>query len=254
VKLFDLSGRVAVVTGGNGGLGLGMAMGLAEAGASIVVVGRNTAKNSHAVELLKSSGADACAIAADLVDESSCRRMIDEAGHLKGRIDILFNNAGISIRKAPQDYTSDEWHAVLNTNLTTAFVCSQAAYPYFKKAGQGKIINVGSMTSKFGLPFAVPYTASKGGIMQLSRGLATAWAADNIQVNTILPGWIDTDMTRNARRLSPALHDRVLMRTPAARWGTPSDLAGIAVFLASSASDFVTGAAIAVDGGYSAQG
>ncbi len=254
MNIFDLSGRVALVTGGNGGLGLGMATGLAEAGASIILVGRNPAKNSQAVEHLTKIGAEACSIAADLLDGPSCRQMMEEAVSLKGRIDILFNNAGISIRKPPQDFTLDEWHAVLNTNLTSAFVCSQAIYPHFKKAGRGKIINIGSMTSQFGLPFAVPYTASKGGIMQLSRGLATAWAADNIQVNTVLPGWIDTDMTRNARRLSPALHDRVLMRTPAARWGTPSDLAGVAVFLASSASDFVTGAAIPVDGGYSAQG
>jgi 2-deoxy-D-gluconate 3-dehydrogenase len=180
--------------------------------------------------------------------------MIAEAFRRKGRIDILVNNAGMSIRKPPQDYTLEEWNTVMNTNLTSAFICSQAVYPIFKKQGGGKIINIGSMTSLFGLPFAAPYTTSKGGIMQLTRALATSWAVDNIQVNAILPGWIDTDITRGARKLVPELHARVQARTPAGRWGVPADLAGIGVFLASAASDFATGAAIPIDGGYSAQG
>jgi 2-deoxy-D-gluconate 3-dehydrogenase len=254
MKLFDLKGRVAVVTGGNGGIGLGMAKGMAEAGALIVVVGRNAAKNLRAVDELTALGAVADAMVADVSDESSCRAMIGEAARRKGRIDILVNNAGMSIRKLPQDYSLEEWNTVMNTNLTSAFVCSQAVHPVFKKAGCGKIINIGSMTSLFGLPFAAPYSASKGGIVQLTRALATAWASDNIQVNAVLPGWIDTDITRSARKVVPGLHDRVLARTPAGRWGAPADLAGIAVFLASSASDFVTGAAIPIDGGYSPQG
>src|SRR6185295_3348370 len=140
---------------------------------------------------------------------------------------------------------------VIDTNLTSAFACSQAAYPELKKAGAGKIINIGSMMSIFGASFTTPYAASKGGIVQMTRGFACAWAKDNIQVNAVLPGWIDTALTQRARKDVAGLHERVLARTPAGRWGTPEDLGGIAVFLASAASDFVTGTAIPVDGGYS---
>jgi len=163
----------------------------------------------------------------------------------------LVNNAGTAIRKMPQDYTEEEWHQVLDTNLTGAFFCSQAAYAPMKAGGGGKMINIGSMMSLFGAPYATPYASSKGGIVQMTRAMATAWAKDNIQVNAVLPGWIDTDLTRRARREVPGLHERVENRTPAGRWGTPPDMAGIAAFLASPASDFVTGTAIPVDGGYS---
>jgi 2-deoxy-D-gluconate 3-dehydrogenase len=171
-----------------------------------------------------------------------------------GRLDILVNNAGTNIRKRPEEYALDEWHTVIETNLTSAFMCAQAAYPAMVKAGGGKIINIGSMMSIFGASFTAPYAASKGGIVQLTKALATAWAKDRIQVNAVLPGWIDTDLTRRARKDIEGLHERVLARTPAGRWGVPEDHAGIAVFLASAASDFVTGTAIAVDGGYSVQG
>ncbi len=157
------------------------------------------------------------------------------------------------MRKQPQDYTLEEWRLVVDTNLTAAFVASQAAYPHMKRAGGGKIVNIGSMMSLFGASFVAPYGASKGGIVQLTKALATAWAKDDIQVNAVLPGWIDTALTRRARAEVPGLHERVLARTPAGRWGTPEDLAGIAVFLCSAASDFVTGTAIPVDGGYSSQ-
>ena len=169
-----------------------------------------------------------------------------------GRLDILLNNAGINIRKPVQDLTLTEWHAVLDTNLTSAFLCSRAAYPHLKKRG-GKLINIGSMTSIFGASFAPAYSASKGGIVQLTRALATAWASDQIQANAILPGWIDTELTQQARVDVAGLQERVIARTPAGRWGKPSDLAGIAVFLSSAASDFITGTAIPVDGGYSVQ-
>jgi 2-deoxy-D-gluconate 3-dehydrogenase len=143
---------------------------------------------------------------------------------------------------------------VIQTNLTSAFLCSQAVYPAMKAAGGGKIINIGSMMSIFGASFAPAYAASKGGIVQFTRSCAVAWAADNIQANAVLPGWIDTDLTKRARNEIDGLHDRVLARTPAARWGAIGDFAGIAVFLASPASDFVTGTAIPVDGGYSVMG
>ena len=171
-----------------------------------------------------------------------------------GRIDILVNNAGINIRKPPHALDIAEWNSVIQTNLTSAFLCSQAVYPAMKAAGGGKIINIGSMMSIFGASFAPAYAASKGGIVQFTRSCACAWAADNIQANAVLPGWIDTDLTKRARKEIDGLHDRVLARTPAARWGAIDDFAGIAVFLASPASDFVTGSAIPVDGGYSVMG
>jgi len=254
MKLFNLSGRVAIVTGGNGGIGLGMAKGMAEAGAAIVVAGRDSGKNGAAVKELQALGAVASAISVDVLKEDSCRALIADTVKQHGRLDILVNNAGMSIRKQPQDFTAAEWHKVIDSNLTSAFLCSHAAYPEMKKAGGGKIINIGSMMSIFGAAFATAYAASKGGMVQMSKAMATAWAKDNIQVNSILPGWIDTALTRRAREEVQGLHDSVLKRTPAGRWGVPDDFAGIAVFLASPASDFVTGAAITVDGGYSVQG
>jgi 2-deoxy-D-gluconate 3-dehydrogenase len=253
-SLFDLSGRVAIVTGGNGGIGLGMAGGLAEAGAAIAVVGRNEAKSAAAVTGLKQRGAKAISVAADVTDKSAVAAMVERVRRELGRIDILVNNAGINIRKPPQALDIEEWESVIKTNLTSAFMCSQAVYPAMKAAGGGKIINIGSMMSIFGASFAPAYAASKGGIVQFTRSCACAWAADNIQANAVLPGWIDTDLTRRARQEIDGLHDRVLARTPAARWGASSDFAGIAVFLASPASDFVTGTAIPVDGGFSVMG
>jgi 2-deoxy-D-gluconate 3-dehydrogenase len=252
--MFDLSGRVAVVTGGNGGIGLGMATGLAQAGATVVIAGRDEIKNQAAVAHLQAMGATAVAVPVDVQSETSIHAMVEQSVQHFGRIDILVNNAGMNIRKQPQDYELAEWNKVLQTNLTSAFSCSQAVYPEFKKTGGGKIINIGSMMSLFGASFATPYAASKGGMVQMTRAMACAWAAENIQVNAILPGWIDTALTRQARIDVKGLHERVLERTPAKRWGMPDDFAGIAVFLASSASDFLTGTAIPVDGGYSIQG
>ncbi len=254
MKRFELSGRVAVVTGGNGGVGLGIARGLAEAGAQLVVAARNRAKNARAVKELEALGAQAVAVEVDVTQVASVAALITATLERFGRLDILVNNAGINIRKAPQEYTLEEWRLILETNLTSAFLCSRAAYPYLVKAGGGKIINIGSMLSLFGASFAAAYAASKGGIVQLTKALASAWAKDRIQVNAILPGWIDTDLTAQARKDVPGLYERVLARTPAGRWGMREDLAGVAVFLASPASDFVTGAAIPVDGGYSMQG
>lgn len=250
-KLFDLNGKVAIVTGGNGGIGLGMATGLASAGATIVIAARNSQKNANAVATLRALGAKAEALVLDVTDEAACKALVRQVVAQHGRIDILINNAGMTIRKQPQLYSLAEWKAVLDTNLSSAFVLSREAYPEMLKSGGGKIINIGSMTSIFGAPYAAPYSASKGGIVQLTKALACAWAKDNIQVNAVLPGWIDTDLTIQARKDVAGLQERVLTRTPAGRWGKPEDHAGIAVFLASSASNFVTGAAIPVDGGYS---
>ena len=252
--MFDLKGRVAIVTGGNGGIGLGMARGLAAAGANVVVVGRNAEKSHAAVRELEKLGAEAMAVTADVTDEATVGRMVQAAHDRFGRVNILINNAGTNIRKSLHEYSLDEWHRVMNTNLTSAFLCSRAVYPEMKVAGGGKVINIGSMMSIFGASFSPAYGASKGGIVQLTKSAAIAWAPDNIQVNAVLPGWIDTELTQGARREVPWLHESVLKRTPARRWGTIDDMAGVAVFLASSASDFVTGTFIPVDGGYSIQG
>jgi 2-dehydro-3-deoxy-D-gluconate 5-dehydrogenase len=251
--IFDLTGKVAMVTGGNGGIGLGMALGLARAGARVVVVGRNRDKNTTAVATLSEAGPAALAVEADVTSNDGCRRLVEDVAARCGRIDILVNNAGTTVRKQPEAITETEWRHVIDTNLTSTFLCSQAVYPALLRAGGGKIVNIGSMMSVFGAPFAAAYGASKGGVVQLTRSLASAWAKDGIQVNAVLPGWIDTDMTVGARQQVAGLNERVLSRTPAGRWGMPSDLAGCAVFLCSAASNFVTGVALPVDGGYSIQ-
>ena len=251
--MFDLQNKVAVITGGNGGIGFGMAQGLATAGARIVIAARNTAKSAAAVELLNTSGGRSLAIQVDVTDEPSVDRLFEQTLDRCGSVDILINNAGINIRKPVQSLALEEWQQVVATNLDSAFLCCRAAYPHLKSAGGGKIINIGSMLSIFGAGFAPAYGASKGGIVQLTKSLASAWAADNIQVNAVLPGWVNTDLTRKARVEVEGLHDRVLERTPARRWGEAADFAGIAVFLASAASNFITGVAIPVDGGYSSQ-
>jgi len=253
-KMFDLTGRVALVTGGNGGIGLGMTTGLAKAGATVMIAGRNGAKNEAAVAGLRALGAKAESIAVDVTDPASITAMVEETAKRCGRLDILVNNAGTNIRNRPETYKLEDWHTIINTNLTSGMLASQAAYPYLKAHGCGRVINNGSMLSIFGLPLHVAYGASKGGVVQMTKSTAAAWAADGITVNVILPGWIDTDLTRKARQDMAGLNDNVLARTPSKRWGLPADFEGIAAFLASDAAAFITGVAIPVDGGYSVQG
>ncbi len=254
MKLFDLKGRVALVTGGNGGIGLAMARGFAKAGAAVAIAGRNEEKSKKAAAELEALGARTLTVEVDVTSESSVAAMIEATMKGLGRLDVLVNNAGMNIRKPPHLMSLDEWHAIVETNMTSVFLASRASYPIMKKQGGGKIINIGSMASIFGASFLPAYAASKGGVVQLTKVQASAWAADNIQANAVLPGWIETDLTVQARKDVPGLHDRVIGRTPAARWGRPEDLEGVAVFLASAASDFVTGTAIPVDGGFAIQG
>ncbi|MGE3538152.1 MAG: glucose 1-dehydrogenase [Candidatus Tectimicrobiota bacterium] len=244
---FDLTGKVAIVTGGNGGIGLGIAQGLARAGAQLVVAARHAAKNAAAVRTLQDLGVQAISVSTDVQSETSVALMVQATLEAFGQVDILVNNAGINIRKAPQDYTLDEWLQVVNTNLTGVFLCARAVYPHMHRAGGGKIINIGSMTSIFGSSVAPAYSATKGGVVQLTKSLAIFWAQDNIQVNAILPGWIHTDLTAPT---SEARYNSIKARIPHGRWGEPDELAGAAVFLASRASDYVTGVALPVDGGY----
>lgn len=248
---FNLSGKVALVTGGNGGIGLGIARGLAEAGACVAIAGRSADKNAAALQEITALGAEAIALVGDVTDESLIKSMVGESVERFGGLDILVANAGTNLRRQPEEYTADEWHQIVDTNLTSVFQCCQAVYPEMKRRGSGKIITIGSMTSLFGFNVAPVYAATKGAVVQLTKSLAAAWAKDNIQVNAILPGWIDTDLTRRARQVVPGLQDNVVNRTPAGRWGEPLDLAGPAVFFSSRASDFVTGTALPVDGGFS---
>ena len=250
-KLFDLTGKVAVVTGGNGGIGLGIAMGLAGAGANIVIAARSVEKTAQALENIRALGVEAHGITVDVTQEPAIQRIVTSTIDHMGRLDILVNNSGIAVRAQPQELTAAQWDSVVDVNLRAAFLASKAAYAQMVKAGGGKVINVGSMYSIFGSDWGAPYAASKGGLVQLTKSLAVAWAKDNIQVNTVLPGWIVTDLTRGIQDADPNRYDNISRRIPTGRWGEPSELAGAAVFLASTASDYVTGATLAIDGGYS---
>lgn len=250
MKLFDLTGKTAIVTGGNGGIGLGIAKGLAEAGANIVIAARNENKNRVALEELQSGGGACLAVKCDVASNEDIAACVEATLTQFGRVDILVNNAGISAGGAPEKLSDSVWDEVLDINLKSVLKFSQACHPHMKGQGAGKIINIGSMYSLFGSAFVSPYAASKGGVVQLTRSLAVAWARDNIQVNVILPGWITTDMTASAMD-NKAFYDLIIGRTPAGRFGTPDEMAGAAVFLASHAADFVTGISLPVDGGYS---
>lgn len=251
-QLFDLTGKAAIVTGGNGGLGLAMATGLAQAGANIVIAARNPDKTRGALKQIESQGVQARGIQVDVTQETDIQRMVTEVGDAFGRIDILVNNAGVTMRKEPQDLTADEWDHVLDVNLRAAFLTSREVYPHMKAQGAGKIISIGSMFSIFGGGGSgAPYSSSKGGVVQLSKSLAVAWARDNIQCNAILPGWFMTELTAAVPKTQPDRYDLICRRIPTGRWGDPAELQGTVVFLASPASDYVTGAVVTVDGGYS---
>jgi 2-deoxy-D-gluconate 3-dehydrogenase len=253
MKLFDLEGKVAIVTGGNGGIGLGIARGLSSVGCDIVLAARNLAKTAEAaIGIRRDYGVSVLELELDVKSQDKVESMVRETLEAYHKIDVLVNNAGINIRKMPQDLAPSEYDEILGVNLRGAFLCAKAVYPAMKSARGGKIINIGSMTSLFGGPKLMAYGASKGGIVSMTRALASAWAIDKIQVNAILPGWIDTDLTRRGRVEIQGLNEQVLARTPMGRWGNPEDLQGAAIFLSAPASDFVTGVALPVDGGYSA--
>ena len=248
---FELTGKVAVVTGGNGGIGLGIAMGLAGAGANIVVAARSVEKTAQALEDIRALGVEAHGITVDVTQEPAIQRMVTNTIDHMGRLDILVNNSGIAVRAQPQDLTAAQWDSVVDVNLRAAFLASKEVYSHMVSAGGGKVINVGSMYSLFGSDWGAPYAASKAGLVQLTKSLAVAWAKDNIQVNAVLPGWFVTDLTRGIPDADPNRYDNINRRIPTGRWGEPSELGGAAVFLASAAADYVTGAALTVDGGYS---
>jgi 2-dehydro-3-deoxy-D-gluconate 5-dehydrogenase len=252
--MFNLAGKVAVITGGASGIGLGIAYGMVEAGARVVLIGRDAEKGRAALASLPGGSESGLFIQTDITKHGECVEAMAQAERHFGNLNILVNNAGMNIRKRRSELTVEDWHRIIDTNLSGAHFCAQAIHSAFVRSGGGKIVNIGSMLSLFGTTFGSAYAASKGGIVQLGKAWAVEWAPDNIQVNTLLPGWIETELTAEAKRLFPDLEAGILSRTPQRRWGKPRDLAGITVALCSSECDFVTGAVVPVDGGYSIQG
>lgn len=252
LESFDLSGRVAVVTGGNGGIGRGIALGLAEAGAAVAVFGRNDEKNQRVLSELNAIGVPSMAVTVDLTDRSGLEPALNKVERELGSVSILVNNAGnASLSGGIMNEKPEDWDNVIETQLNAVFLLSKLVARSMLAHERGKIINIGSMYSFFGSGLIPSYSAAKGAIIQLTKSMAIEFAPHNIQVNAIAPGWIETDMTAPVRTMPmKAMNDEILARTPAGRWGQPEEVAGTAVYLASRASDFVTGATIRVDGGY----
>ena len=247
---FDLTGSVALVTGGNGGIGRAIAIGLARAGADIAIVARNEGKTASVVAEIERLGRKAIGIRCDVTKRDNIHAAIEAVREAFGKLNILVNNAGLSRGGGPPEQIPEEaWDLVIDTNLKGAFLFAQAAYPLLVANGGGKIINIASGYALFASPTSLPYGASKAGVVQLTKSLGVAWAKDNIQVNAILPGWVETDMTAGLRA-NKTFYDREVHLTPAGRFGRPEDMVGIAVLLASPASNFTTGQSILVDGGY----
>jgi len=249
-EMFDLSGRVAIVTGGNGGIGRAIALGLASAGAAVAIFGRNSEKNAAVHGELQSIGSPAMALQLDVTDRKGLEPAFREVEERLGPVGILVNNAGIAnLSGGVLEEDPADWDQVIETQLNAVFLLSKLAARSMKDSGGGKIINLASMYSYFGSGLVPSYAAAKGAIVQLTKSMAIELAPHNIQVNAIAPGWVRTDMTAAVQE-SP-MSDEIVARTPAGRWGEAEEMAGTAVFLASKAAQFVTGVTIPVDGGYS---
>jgi len=251
-KMFDLSGKVAIVTGGNGGIGRGIALGLAEAGASVAIIARNQDRNETVLAELKKIGVPAMATRLDVSNRKLLKPALDDIERKLGPLDILVNNAAFAVLKGLLDHTEEDWDSVIETDLTACFLLSKYAAQSMIPRKSGKIINVASIGGFKGTPIYPSYGVSKGGLLQLTRCLAIELAPHNIQVNSLAPGWTTTDMTdwiRNDPNYA-AIKDEMITRTPAGRFAEPAEMSGAAVFLASQASNFVTGADILVDGGF----
>jgi len=250
--LFDLTGKVAVVTGGNGGIGRGIALGLVEAGAGVAVLGRSEEKNERVLSELKAIGVPSVAVKVDVTNRAELEPALNKVESELGGINILVNNAGnVSLSGGVLLETPEDWDTVIETQLNAVFLLSKLAAKSMLSRKHGKIINIGSMYSYFGSGLIPSYSAAKGAIVQLTKSMAIELAPHNIQVNAIAPGWIETDMTAPVRTMAmKPMNDEILARTPAGRWGQAEEVAGTAIYLAGRASDFVTGETIRVDGGY----
>jgi len=247
---FDLSGKIALVTGAYRGLGFAIAKGLCEAGATVVLNGRKPEPLSAAVKALTDVGLSAATSVFDVAKADAVRTGIGAIERDHGRLDILVNNAGIQRRNPLVDFKLTDWDDIIATNLTAPFLVAQAALPGMIARRSGKIINIASLMSELARPTVVPYTAAKGGVRQLTRGMAVELAPHNIQVNAISPGYFATEMNR-ALIDNAEFNAWVCKRTPAGRWGEPSEIAGLAVFLSSAAANYITGQLITIDGGMS---
>jgi len=251
VHPFDLTGRTAVVTGGGSGLGFAIARGLAQAGARVVINGRNRAKLDAAAAQLAAEGRLASVAAFDVTDEAAVNAGMADIERVAGQVDILVNNAAVNIRKPFDQYTLAEWRALQQANFDGPFLVTRTVVPGMKARRRGKIINICSLASDIGRPNIVAYAASKGGLRMMTRALAVELAPHNVQVNGISPGFFKTEM--NTALIGNAEFSAwVEKRTPAGRWGDPPEIAGAAVFLASPAADYVTGHLLYVDGGFTA--
>jgi gluconate 5-dehydrogenase len=246
--LFSLGGRTALITGSSQGIGFALARGLAQAGAAVVLNGRDEIKLARASEALTAEGARVGTAAFDVTNGAAVETAIERIESEFAPIDILINNAGIH-RRAPLVHTTElQWREVLDTNLTSAFLLGRAVAPRMIERGSGKVINICSLMSEAGRPTTGNYAAAKGGLKMLTRAMAVEWAKHNLQVNGIGPGYITTELTRPLAE-NPEFNKWLLARTPAGRWGRPEELVGAAVFLGSRASDFVNGQILYVDGG-----
>lgn len=249
--MFDLSGKVALVTGGNGGIGRAIALALAQAGADVAIVARNEAKTAAVVAEIQGLGRRAIGLACDVTDRGAIQVTVDAAATQLGPITILVNNAGIVRPGAPQKKAPEVWEQVLQTNLSAPFFFAQAVYPSMSAAGGGSIINISSISSMVGQSYNADYNAAKAGLDGLTRSLAVAWAKKGIRVNSLLPGWVKTEMTDHAAE-DPAWLEAQIARIPMGRFAQPEEMAGAALFLASPASSYMTGACLLMDGGLTA--
>jgi gluconate 5-dehydrogenase len=247
---FDLSGKVALVTGAYRGLGYAIARGFGESGATVVLNGRKAEALDAAVKTLTDAGMRASKCLFDVADGAAVRTGVAAIEREHGHLDIIVNNAGIQKRGPMVDFERKDWDDIIATNLTAPFLVSQAALPGMIARRSGKIIHIASLLSELGRPTIVPYTAAKGGVRQLTRGMAVELAPHNIQVNAISPGYFATEMNR-ALIDNAEFNAWVCKRTPAGRWGDPAEIAGLAVFLASAAANYITGQLITIDGGMS---
>lgn len=251
LELFDLTGKRALITGSSQGIGFALARGLAAAGASIVVNGRDNAKAEVAEQTLRDGGASVDVLCFDVTDHDDARAAVDGFEATTGPIDILVNNAGMQHRSALEDFPADAFEKLLQTNIASVFHVGQACARHMIKRGKGKIVNIASVQTALARPGIAPYTATKGAVANLTKGMATDWAQHGLQCNALAPGYFDTPLNA-ALVADPEFSAWLAKRTPAGRWGNVDELIGACVFLTSDASSFVNGTTVFVDGGITA--
>lgn len=249
---FDIRDKVVLITGAAGGIGAALSRGFAQSGATLVLTDVDSEKLDALASELQESGTQVGVFKLQVEDRAACESVVAATVATFGGVDVLINCAGVNTRMRPELYAEDVWDRIIDINLKGSFNMCQAVHSTMQARGKGKIINIGSILALASNAVTAAYSASKGGILQLTRSLACAWAKDGINVNVIQPGWIDTALSRQARVDIPGHAERVVATTPLGRWGEPDDMVGPALFLASSASDFVTGASLVVDGGVTA--